>query len=303
MQNRLWTIALTILVVYNTACKKSDTTDAPVNGGNQQDTATVTPPSPPPVPDPPITDNDHMLMGNPSKAAAIADSINNYLMRKTFFATSYSNKRGEPNWVSWHLFTPDLGSASRQDDFRADASLPATFYAVQANAYTGSGFDRGHHCPSADRTTTTTANSATFLMTNMIPQAPNNNQQTWGNMENYVRSLLTGGKEVYIIMGSYGAGGSGSNGFATSVNGGLVTVPAYVWKVVVVLDNGNGDISRVNSSTRVIAVITPNTNGVSSDWKQYRTSVDAIEAATGYDLLTALPVSLQDTLEARVDNL
>ncbi|WP_255412675.1 DNA/RNA non-specific endonuclease [Chitinophaga sp. S165] len=38
--------------------------------------------------------------------------------------------------------------------------------------------DRGHNCPSADRTSTT-ANSSTFLMTNMIPQAPQNNQQTW----------------------------------------------------------------------------------------------------------------------------
>jgi endonuclease G len=34
----------------------------------------------------------------------------------------------------------------------------------------------------------------------------------------------------------------------------------------------------------------------------YRTSVDAIEAATGYDLLSNLSTSIQASIEANVDN-
>lgn len=244
-----------------------------------------------------------MFFGNPSRAAAITDSTQNYLMRKSYFALSYSRDRGIPNWVSWHLYSLDLGSVSRQDDFRPDNTLPTGWYQVPDNGYSGSGFDRGHNCPSADRTSTVEANSSTFLMTNMIPQAPTNNQQTWARMEDSLRRLVTQGNEVYIIMGAYGAGGTGNNGFATTIHSGKVTVPSNIWKVAVVINNGNGDSARVDANTRVIAVMVPNTNSVSTNWKTYRTSVDAIEAATGYDLLTRLPVTMQTILEARIDNL
>ncbi len=247
-------------------------------------------------------DNDNLLLGNPSGAVASTSNPSNYLMVRSYYTLSYNRDRGTPNWVSWHLNSSDIGSADRQDDFRADNTLPSGWYQVQATSYSGSGFDRGHNCPSADRTSSTTANSATFLMTNMIPQAPNNNQQTWNNLESYGRSLVSSGNEVYIIMGSYGTGGTGSNGTVNTIDNGHVTVPARVWKVLVVIPNGNNDLSRITSSTRVIAVNTPNINTTSTDWKQYRTSVDAIESATGYDLLSSLPASVQQAVEARVDN-
>jgi endonuclease G len=248
------------------------------------------------------TDDDNMLMGNPSGATTSTSNYTNYLMVKTYYTLSYHRDRGTPNWVSWHIQASDLGSVSRTDAFAADATLPSGWYQVQSTSYSGSGFDRGHNCPSADRTSTTAANTATFLMTNMIPQAPNNNQQTWANLESYTRSLVTAGNEVYVIMGSYGSGGTGSSGSATTVDDGHVNVPAYIWKVIVVLSNGSGDLSRVTTSTRVIAVLTPNNNSVSSDWKSYRTSVDAIESATGYNLLSSVATSIQNVIEASVDN-
>lgn len=248
-------------------------------------------------------DNTNLLLGNPSGATTNLTSATNYLIDQTYFTESYNRDRGTPNWVSWYVGSTSLGSTSRTDDFRADTNLPSGWYQVQSTSYSGSGFDRGHNCPSADRTSSTVANQATFLMSNMIPQAPNNNQQTWANLENYARSLVTAGSEVYIVMGSYGTGGTGSNGFASTVDGGHVTVPSNVWKVIVVIPNGNGDLSRITSSTRVIAVNTPNINTTSTDWKQYRCTVRSIETATGYNLLSALPQSVQDAVETRVDNL
>ena len=126
-----------------------------------------------------------------------------------------------------------MGSATQQDNFAADADLPSTWYQVKATDYVGSGFDRGHNCPSADHTGSTPDNTATFLMSNMMPQAPNNNQQTWANLENYCHSLVDAGNELYVICGSYGKGGTGSNGAAQTIAGGRVTVPATCWKVVV----------------------------------------------------------------------
>jgi endonuclease G len=68
-----------------------------------------------------------------------------------------------------------------------------------------------------------------------------------------------------------------------------------------VLPVGSNDVSRVTSSTRVIAVNTPNNNSLNSAWGGYRTTVDAIETASGLDLLSSLPSSVQNTLEARAD--
>ncbi|SET97720.1 DNA/RNA non-specific endonuclease [Hymenobacter actinosclerus] len=284
-------ILLTTLALATAACS---TTNDPA-------------PAIPPVTQPPIVppvvgpSTEHLNMGNPSGATADINQPTNYLLSKPQYALSYHRDRGIPTWVSWHLNASWRGSAARQDDFRADNTLPAGWYQVQSTSYSGSGFDRGHQCPSADRTNTVDDNSATFLMSNMVPQAPRNNQQTWANLENYTRTFLNSGNEVYIICGAYGKGGTGSGSFATTIDQGRVTVPARLWKVVVVLPVGDNDVTRVSTSTRVIAIDTPNDNSINIDWGQYRVSVDAIEAATGLDLLSAVPVAVQQSIEALVD--
>ncbi|WP_414756647.1 DNA/RNA non-specific endonuclease [Anabaena sp. CCY 9910] len=248
------------------------------------------------------TSSVHLTMGNPSGANT---SYSNLLLSKSQYAVSYNCYRGTPNWVSWQLNTSWLGSAPRQDDFRADTTLPSGCYRVTSSDYSGSGFDRGHMAPSADRTNTIANNSATFLMTNMIPQAPDNNQGVWANLENYCRDLVVNqGKELYIISGSYGAGGTLSNGTFSTIAGGKVTVPARTWKVIVVLNRPNSGAASVTTSTRVIAVNIPNTQGVRyANWRDYRVSVDSIEVNTGYDLLSNVSTTTQSVIEARVDNL
>jgi len=246
---------------------------------------------------------DNILFGNPSNATTSTVSTTNYLMNKTQFSLSYNSTQGKPNWVSWHLDPTWIGSAARCDCFASDVLLPTGWYRVSSSSYTGSGFDRGHNCPSADRTLNSTDNRATFLMTNMMPQAPLNNQQTWEKLESYCRKLVTQGNECYIICGSYGVGGTGSNGYRTTLDNGRVTVPSNIWKVVLVLPQGTNDVSRVTTATRVIAVNTPNAQSiVTSTWGGYRTTVDAIEAATGYDILSVLPDATEAVLESRVDN-
>jgi endonuclease G, mitochondrial len=251
----------------------------------------------------PPTDDDNMLLGNPSNATSDVANANNYLMVKPQYCFSYSNTKHTPNWTSWHLTTTDFpGVADRQNDFRPDAALPSGWYQAVASEFSGSGFDRGHMCPSGDRTSSVANNSATFLMDNMIPQAPNNNQITWANLETYSRTLVSAGNEAYIISGPYGQGGTGSNGYATTVGNGVV-VPAQTWKIVVVLPKGDNDISRITTSTRVIAVLMPNTQTVNShEWDYYRVSVDQIETLTGYDFLSNVPASIQNVIEAAVDN-
>lgn len=266
--------------------------DAQARSANTNITLTVTG-GPPPA--------DHLVMGNPSNAVTDIASENNYLMSKPQYALSYNRSRAIPNWVSWHLTPLWLGSAPRQDDFREDPTLPAGWFRVQDSSYSGSGFDRGHHCPSADRTNTIPDNSATFLMTNMMPQAPANNQGPWAMLEDYSRDLVSQGNELYIIMGGAGQGGVGSNGAANTVGGGNVVVPAFTWKVIMVIPNGVDDVNRVFKTTRTIAVIMPNTQSVNADWKTYRTSVDAVERLTGFNFFSNVRPQMQRIIESRVD--
>jgi endonuclease G len=244
-------------------------------------------------------DNSNLLFGNPSSATTDVIMKDNYLIDLKYYLQYYSSTTATPNWVSWHLDDTSVGSTPRQDNFASFTSLPTDFYHVQNFSFSGSGFDRGHNCPSADRTSSVEANSSTFLMVNMIPQAPNNNQQTWGNFENYLRSEMQKGNEVYIIMGSYGTGGTGSKGAFNTIDNGHVTVPSNVWKVAVILTKGNGDLGRVDANTRIIAIDTPNINTINADWTKYIVSINDIEKATKYDLLSALPVSLQTTIKAK----
>jgi endonuclease G len=140
-------------------------------------------------------------------------------------------------------------------------------------------------------------------MTNIIPQAPNNNRATWRNLEEYCRSLMDKGNELYIIAGVYGRGGSGSNGGTTNtIASGKITVPARLYKIVVTLPAGDKDLARLSTTTRIIAVDMPNTQSADNlPWYDYRVAVDEIELATGYDFLDTLPASLQQQLESRTD--
>ncbi len=138
---------------------------------------------------PPYPASVHLTMGNPTSATADIGQPNNYLMEKPEFALSYDRDLGGPKWVSWHLSSEWFGTLARVDTFRADPAVPADWYRVQSFDFSGSGFDRGHMVPNADRDKETSIpiNQATFLMSNMIAQSPDNNQGPWAAFEGYLR--------------------------------------------------------------------------------------------------------------------
>jgi endonuclease G len=261
-----------------TACKKESATPAP---------------TPPPTPTQP-GDNDHILLGNPTNATANAAQGNNYFKDNIHYKLAYSSSRGIPVWVSWHLQQEDQGAVSRQDDFRPDV-LPTSFYSVTPGSYSNSGFDRGHNTPSADRTNTVAANSSTFLMTNIIPQAPMMNQGPWEGLEDFARGALgSGNREAWIIMGNYGRGGKGTSGtLVNEIDNGNVAVPKMIWKVVVSIPKGNNDLSRIDTTAIVLAVNMPNDNTLYSTsttgknaWRNYLTTISAIEQASAAEGVT-----------------
>ena len=113
------------------------------------------------------------------------------------------------------------------------------------------------------------------------------------NLETYCRTLAGQGNELYII-----SGGQGVSGF---INSGHVAVPTNTWKVIMVLPSGSNDVSRVTTSTRLIAVVMPNQNGISTNWRNFRVSVDYVESITGYNFFANVPDSIENTIESIID--
>ncbi|HEX8523905.1 MAG TPA: DNA/RNA non-specific endonuclease [Tepidisphaeraceae bacterium] len=240
--------------------------------------------------------SEQLLLGNPSGATHDLGSRSNYLMLKPYYALSYNDSLGTPNWVSWRVTKLDLGTAPRKQMFDPDITLPPGFYRVTHKDYSGSGYDRGHLCPHSDRAATDEMSFATFVMTNIIPQAPNVNQKGWADLEEYCRTLVKREHDrLYIVSGRAGSKGT--------IARGKVDVPAECWKVVVVVPEAGGedDLAKINTSTRVISIRMPNEQDVSTNWKQYRVTPAEIEHATGYQFFDRVPAEIAQVLRQKMD--
>ena len=236
-----------------------------------------------------------MQLGNPSEATADTNNHAHYLIQRAVEAIDYSDNLGEPVWASWDLTTNDIGGSGRTGSFYTDTNLPPNFNWVTADDYTDSGFDRGHLCPSADRTDTTNDNKQVFFMSNIMPQDSINNSGVWGTFESYCRAQAQT-NELLIICGPGGFGGARIN------TNGPVFIPAFVWKIAVIVPPGNGPaLSRITSATRVIALKIPNTDAATNTWPNYVTSAAQIEVDTGFTFFTALPANVAVVLRNKVD--
>ncbi len=229
-----------------------------------------------------------------------ADPSDDYIVRRPEYTTSYSHVRNTPNWVSFRLDETNYGPADRCNCFTFDPELPASYAHYTTADYTGAGavagygIDRGHLARSADRTAGNLDNATTYYFSNIVPQAADQNQGPWAILENYLGDLAkTGGKQVYVM-----AGVAGNKG--TVKNEGLIVIPAYTWKVAVIMPDGRG-LNDVHSTSdlEIVSVVMPNEPGVRNvDWHTYQVTVDSVEHLSGYDLLSLLRDDIERAVEA-----
>lgn len=244
--------------------------------------------------------NKPLFLGNPSNATKDASQKENYLLEKSSYTVSYNDTTRIPNWVSWHLEASDMGGLSRTSSFRQDTTLPNGFYRVKTGDYTNSNFSRGHMCPNGDRNGNADNQKDTFIMTNIVPQNQVNNNGPWKGLENHLQTLAEkSNKECYIISGPYGKGGTDKNSEFKETIGPNIQVPAYVWKIAIVLDLGDNDHERINTDTEVIAIHTPNRQDCNGKWYEYIVNVDYLESITGFDFFSNLSEELQAVLQAK----
>ena len=238
----------------------------------------------------PLRASRHLALGLPEDE----DPSDEVLLDRGEFVLSYSRTHNAPNWVAWRLEAADLGAVERGSSFRADLGLPAGLTPIEPDALRKSGWDRGHLCPSEDRTASAAANRQTFIMSNVLPQNPTLNRGSWARLEADTRAFAQEGQTVQVL-----AGALWQDGAASESRVGGMTIPSRLFKIVVA-SRGDGQPESINETDTVIAVIAANSDAAKGhSWREFQTSVDAIEEASGYDFLAELPDTIETALEAR----
>ena len=244
----------------------------------------------------PLQINYKSLENNKNIAFGLPIDIDksNVIINRPNTVVSYSNQTNSARYVAWKISKSDLGHVSRHNkDFVADYNLDVTgdsspfknILSASASydyteAYKGSGFDKGHIIPNADRNSNEKNQLETFVFSNALPQSPANNRGPWEKFEAFTREPVQSNDfDVYVVAGGIGTGGFGSNGYKEKV--GNINVPMATFKVTLTVKKG-GLPNNAKDIVSSAAIITPNINGIQqTDWKPYKTSIANVERLTG----------------------
>jgi len=120
--------------------------------------------------------------------------MNTIELCNTQFVTVYDAKKHAAIFSS-ERFNPNKQRVERVDAFHIDGRAPY----VKPSDYIGSGYDRGHMAPAANMGSNKEMFES-FLMTNMTPQEPTLNRNSWRRIEDSVRKGVI--NPVWIITGA-----------------------------------------------------------------------------------------------------
>ena len=215
--------------------------------------------------------------------APICDRSEQILVRKTYIA-SYNKDWRIPNWVAWRLTADHTdGDAPRRNSFREDTDVPEP--RATPSDYKGSGWSRGHMCPSGDNKWDARANHETFLMTNLCPQDAKLNSGLWNSIEMDCRKWARKYGEVIIVCGPLPLKGE-----YETIGENRVAVPRQFFKVILCM----------NDKPKAFGFVVKNNGGEKKNVLYYN-SVREVERLTNLDFFALLPDSLEDAVETHAD--
>lgn len=193
------------------------------------------------------------------------------------------------NWAS----TEWKGDPFQPDRMLADMCGSCS---PELSDYRGSGFNRGHICPSADRLNSQIANEQTFYLTNMQPQKYELNAGIWGNMESKLRQWNKDNfrDTLYVCKGgtiaNVNLNGTQVSGIKEYTKSGL-PVPRYFFMAVLCLKDGK-------YKAMAFWVEHLYEDHSKDQLKNYAISVDELQKRTGIDFFCNLPDDIESTVES-----
>lgn len=124
-------------------------------------------------------------------------------LQKNSYVVYYNIARQIPALVAWNLGERNLGRLHRPANvsFRQDVECPKP--RAKAQSYVNTGYQRGHLCPSADRSANNAQMRATFVMSNVAPMTAVLNTIQWAQAEDYSRCLARYGHDCHMMAGAF----------------------------------------------------------------------------------------------------
>ena len=221
-----------------------------------------------------------------SVLAKIADTEGEIMLVRVGYTTSYNPKTKQPNWVGWRLTADHVdGEFLRKGiKFHEDEDVPEP--RAKDEDYRGSGYDRGHMCPSGDNKWSQQAQEQSFLFTNICPQNHGLNAGDWNEMEQQCRKWAVEEGELYIVSGPIFYGSARHK----SIGKNKIPVPEAFFKVVL----------SMKGTPKAIGFIYKNQAG-NRPKGDYVNTVDEVERITGIDFFPSLPDDVENKVEAKAN--
>ena len=223
-----------------------------------------------------------LFAGAPRRVGAPAPDDLRVLDRGEFLV-GWSDRLRHPVWCAYHVPRQAKFDVGTRPSFRKDRSVDGS---PAANAYEGSGYDRGHMAPNYAIATRfgEAAQKRTFLMTNIAPQSPALNQGVWCDVEHRIADLWSGRYgEVWVIVGALpGRGERLPSG---------VEVPSAFYQIVV---------AQTDAGVRALALLFPQEISPDAYPARYIVSVAELEEMSGLDFLPGLESFIAKPLKAHV---
>lgn len=133
----------------------------------------------------------------------IDDNDSLICLQKDSYVVFYNIDRQIPALVAWNLTKKNLGRWHRPSNisFRQDVNCPKP--RAKPQNFVNTGYQRGHLCPSADRSADNAQMRATFVMSNVAPMTAVLNTVQWAQAEDYSRCLARYGHECHMMAGAF----------------------------------------------------------------------------------------------------
>ena len=202
-------------------------------------------------------------------------------------------------WVAYPLESKHMGSYSRPSSWDWNPYIDTKYQVdLRSRSYTDSDVHvRGHLIPNASRNGIQNMQIQTFYVTNSVPQVHNNfNSGIWQSLESALQSI--GERElIYIVTGvAFSKEGENKSISYTTAKDDTkqVPIPNYFYKVVLKVNtNSSGEVTGAST----IGFWFENKAYSGSAYDNYTTTVDQIEAWTGFDFFVNLPDAIEASAE------
>lgn len=206
------------------------------------------------------------------------------------YSLEWDGTKKANRWTCYQMHAGNMQrNAERTNNFTEDPKLPAAYRTTYTD-YTGSGYSRGHLCPSGDRLCSFEQNDQTFYMSNMQPQLQSHNGGVWNDLEQRLRDTWAphaqSSDTLYVVKA---ATIDDANIMAYTPSN--LIVPKYFYMALLYY------YKSTNSYTAV-GVWSPH---AASSTTEYIT-IDELEARTGIDFFCNLPDAIEEKVESRVEN-